>query len=95
MHRFVVGEIACASLNDRSAILQLLRDLPAAVMAQDEEVLGFVERPLLYGKGIGYIDAHLLAAAALTKGAGLWTRDRRLRMAAEDLDCAFRDSSNR
>ncbi len=93
MHPFVVGEIACGSLNDRSSILQLLRDLPAAVIAENEEVLGFVERHLLYAKGIGYVDAHLLASAALTKGAALWTRDRRLRVAAEDLGCAFRDSS--
>ena len=92
MHPFVVGEIACGSLSDRASILQLLRDLPAAVVAGDDEVLGFIERHLLHGKGIGYVDAHLLASVALTAGTSLWTGDKRLRLAAEGLDCAFRDS---
>ncbi len=93
MHPFVVGEIACASLRDRSSVIELLQDLPGAVVAEDEEVLGFIERLALHGKGIGYIDVHLLASVALTKGAVLWTRDKRLRTAATDLRCAFRDTS--
>jgi predicted nucleic acid-binding protein len=93
MHPFVLGEIACGSLSDRSSILDLLRDLPAAVVAEGEEVLGFIERHELHGKGIGYVDAHLLASVALTEGASLWTRDRRLRIAAEELGCAMEDAS--
>ena len=93
MHPFVVGEIACGNLSDRSSILELLRDLPAAVVAEGEEVLGFIERHRLHGKGIGYVDVHLLASALLTKRASLWTRDKRLRMAAQELGCAFRDST--
>lgn len=94
MHPFVVGEIACGSLSDRSSILELLEDLPAAVVAEGKEVLAFIERHVLHGKGIGYVDAHLLASVMLTDGAILWTRDKRLHIAAEDLGCAFRDSTS-
>lgn len=93
MHPFVVGEIACGSLNDRASILELLGDLPAAVVAEGEEVLGFIERHGLHGKGIGYVDVHLLASALLTKKARLWTRDKRLQMAAVELGCAFLDTT--
>jgi predicted nucleic acid-binding protein len=88
MHPFVIGEIACGSLADRSSILELLQDLPMAVIANGDEVLGFIERHGLHGKGIGYVDVHLLASVKLTEGAKLWTRDKRLRVAAGDLDCA-------
>lgn len=93
MHPFVVGEIACGSLRDRSSILDLLQDLPAAAVAEGGEVLGFVERRVLHGKGIGYIDVHLLASVALTAGAKLWTRDRKLRAVANALGCAFQDTA--
>ena len=91
-HPFVVGEIACGSLADRAAVLELLAHLPMAVMAETDEVLGFIERQRLYGKGISYIDAHLLASVALTHGARLWTRDKRLAAAADELGCAHQDS---
>jgi predicted nucleic acid-binding protein len=93
MHPFVVGEIACGSLRDRSSILELLQDLPAAVVAEGEEVLGFIERHVLHGNGIGYVDVHLLASVALTEGAKLWTRDKSLRRVAQALGCAFRDAA--
>ena len=93
MHPFVVGEIACGSLADRSLVLELLQTLPAASVAESEEVLGFVERHELHGKGIGYVDVHLLASVALTEGGKLWTRDKRLRVAAEALGCALQDAT--
>ena len=93
MHPFVIGEIACGSLADRSSILQLLQDLPMAVAADGDEVLGFIERHSLHGKGLGYVDVHLLASVALTDGTKLWTRDKRLRVAAHDLDCAHADAT--
>lgn len=92
MHPFVVGEMACGSLRDRLSILELLQDLPAAAAAEGEEVLGFIERHVLHGKGIGYVDVHLLASVALTEGAKLWTRDKKLRVVAQALGCAFQDS---
>ena len=89
MHPFVVGELACGSLNDRPAILALLQDLPPPVTAEGDEVLGFIERHGLHGKGIGYVDMHLLASVALTDGCKLWTRDKRLRAVAQDLALAY------
>jgi predicted nucleic acid-binding protein len=92
MHPFVVGEIACGSLANRGAVLELLQDLPTAVVADNDEVLGFIERHGLHGKGIGYVDVHLLASVALSGAAALWTRDKRLRSAADDMRCAYHDS---
>jgi predicted nucleic acid-binding protein len=92
MHPFVVSEIACGSLRDRASILELLQDLPSAIVAEGEEVLRFIERRGLHGKGIGYVDVHLLASVALTKGVTLWTCDKRLHLAATDLGCAFQDT---
>lgn len=92
VHPFIIGEIACGSLADRTSVLALLRDLPMAVVADSDEVLGFIERYGLHGKGIGYVDVHLLASAALTDRAKLWTRDKRLKTAADDLGCAYQDT---
>ena len=89
MHPFVVGEIACGRLSDRSSILDLLQDLPTAVVASHEEVLGFIEVHDLHGKGIGYVDAHLLASAALSAGVRLWTRDKRLLESADNLNLSY------
>jgi predicted nucleic acid-binding protein len=88
-HPFIIGEIACGSLANRQTILALLQDLPMATVADSDEVLAYIERHRLYGKGIGYVDVHLLAAVALTEDASLWTRDKRLRAAAEFLRCAY------
>ena len=60
-----------------------------ATVADSDEVLTYIERHKLHGKGIGYVDAHLLAAVALTGDALLWTRDKRLRAAAGSLRCAY------
>ena len=94
MHPFVVGEIACGSLHDRVSILELLQELPAAAVAEGDEVLRFIERHVLHGKGIGYVDVHLLASVALTEGAEIWTRDKKLRSIAEMLGCAYRDTAH-
>jgi predicted nucleic acid-binding protein len=89
MHPFVRGEVACGSLRDRKSLLELLRDLPEAVMATDDEAMQFIERHRLYGKGIGYVDVHLLASVALTGGVTIWTRDRKLRQTAAALGHAY------
>ena len=88
IHPFVIGEIALGSLRQRALILDLLQSLPRAGVASDDEVLGFIERNALWGFGIGYIDAHLLAAVRLTPGSNLWTRDKRLASAATRLSLA-------
>lgn len=84
IHPFVVGELACGNLRDRESVLGLLQAMPRATVATDTEVLFFIERHALMGRGIGYIDAHLLASASLSRTARLWTRDARLgKVAAE------------
>lgn len=90
MHPFVLGEIACGNLRNRSEVLGLLGDLPQAALATDGEVLYFIERHALMGRGIGYIDAHLLTAVAINGSAGLWTQDKRLQTVAASLDLDYR-----
>ena len=85
-HPFVTGEIAMGSLKDRFSVIESLRHLPQARMAEDEEVLQLVERRRLFSLGLGWTDAHLLAATLLSRDAHLWTRDRRLREAAQHLN---------
>jgi len=69
--------------------LSLLQDLPAVPVATDDEVLFFIERHGLMGKGIGYVDAHLLSAVALAGTRRLWTRDKCLRALAGSMRLAF------
>lgn len=89
MHPFVLGELALGSLTQRSNVLGALRNLPAATQGTDDEVFDFIGRHALHGIGIGYVDAHLLAAVRLTPGSLLWTLDKRLQAAAGKLDMAF------
>ncbi len=90
VHPFVIGELALGNLGRRRFILDNLRGLPHAAVAGTDEVLDFIEGQELYELGIGYVDAHLLAATRLTGGTALWTRDRRLRMAADRLGLGAR-----
>lgn len=89
IHPFVLGEIALGNLANRALVLASLADLPRAVIAADDEVLGFIDRARLHGRGVGYVDAHLLASARLTAGAKLWTRDKRLLEVATALSLAL------
>ncbi|NMM26132.1 MAG: type II toxin-antitoxin system VapC family toxin [Glaciimonas sp.] len=84
-HRFVTGELALGNLQNRDMVLSSLQDLPQAGVATEEEVMRFIAQNALFGIGIGYIDAHLLAAARLSFGALLWTRDKRLLAASARL----------
>jgi predicted nucleic acid-binding protein len=88
MQPMVLGELACGNLKDRQTLLALWRNLPQLPPATDAEALFFLERSRLWGRGIGYIDVHLLASVSLHAGARLWTRDRRLRETAEQLGLA-------
>ena len=89
MHPFVLGELACGNLKNRSEMLRLLGGLPAAPTATDPEALALIERRALMGRGIGYIDVHLLASTALADDARMWSRDRRLAGVAAELELAF------
>ena len=89
VHPFVVGELALGNLRQREAVLTALADLPQVSVATDAEVLRFIDRHGLFGRGVGYIDAHLLAAVRLTAGAELWTNDRRLHRVGYELGLAM------
>jgi predicted nucleic acid-binding protein len=84
-HPWVTGELALANLAQRREVLGLLAGLPQAQVASTDEMARFIETHRLYGLGIGYVDAQLLAGARLT-GARLWSRDRRLVAATKRLD---------
>jgi predicted nucleic acid-binding protein len=83
-HSFVIGELACGNLKNKDEILALLHRLPRANRAKHEEVLEFIEKNRLMGKGLGYVDVHLSASAVLT-GVQVWTYDKRLNDANEAL----------
>jgi predicted nucleic acid-binding protein len=89
-HAFVIGELALGDLRQRDLVLATLQDLPQASVATDREVLHFIGQHALFGLGIGYVDAHLLAAVRLTAGTALWTRDKRLLGVADRLGLAAR-----
>jgi predicted nucleic acid-binding protein len=89
-HPFVIGELALGNLRHRNEILMDLEDLPQVVVAEDAEVMRLIDAESLFGLGIGYVDAHLVAATRLTPDASLWTRDRRLAAVAERLSIAAR-----
>ena len=83
-HPFVIGELALGSLRQRETVLSALQGLPQAIVAAEGEMLDFIDRHMLAGIGIGYVDAHLLASARLSV-ATMWTRDKRLNGAAQRL----------
>lgn len=83
-HPFVIGELACGGLRKRAEILSLLAALPRATVAGHDEVLRVVDHHKLHGKGLGWIDVHLLASAFLS-GCSLWTNDKALAAAARSL----------
>ena len=83
-HPFIVGELACGNLSNRSEILSLLQALPLADHAEHEEVMHFIESYSLMGRGLGYIDMHLIASALLTK-VPIWTLDKKLKEVSSKL----------
>ena len=84
-HPFIIGELACGNLKNRKEILSLLEALPTATIADNKEVLYFIEQHRLMGIGLGYVDVHLLASARLSR-VRFWTRDKKLREAAVKLN---------
>ncbi|MDP3775228.1 MAG: PIN domain-containing protein [Gemmatimonadales bacterium] len=88
VHPFVLGELALGAISPRAAVLAGLRSLPAARVADDDEVLGLIERRRLAGRGIGWVDCHLLASALLDQ-VRLWTLDRRLARIATEAGAAW------
>jgi len=88
MHPFVIGELAPGIASKTASLMDDLHDLPKARVANDDEVLKLIAERKLAGSGIGYVDAHLLAAAALSPETFVWTRDKRLLAVAQSLALA-------
>jgi predicted nucleic acid-binding protein len=88
IHPFIVGEIALGHLRNRREVLDALRGLPQSTIAAPDEVLYFIERSGLAGRGVGYVDVHLLAAVQLAGRATFWTRDKQLLAVARQLGLA-------
>jgi predicted nucleic acid-binding protein len=88
-HPWVTGELALGNLNRRDEVIGLLRGLPQATLADNDEVLRLIEQETLYGAGIGYVDAQLLAASRLTPDTRLWTKDKRLSAITARLGLGF------
>ena len=87
-HPFILGELALGNLRQREQILDDLQTLPEIIPATDDEVMHFINTNRLYGKGIGYVDAHLLASVRLVPGSRIWTRDKRLDALAREMNIA-------
>jgi len=91
-HPFILGELACGSLKRRKEILTLLSSLPRVIEADHDEVLALVESERLSGRGLGWVDVHLLASTLLS-GTTLWTLDKRLAGQAKILAVLFEPKS--
>lgn len=85
VHPFVIGELALGNLRNWQQTVAMLKALPAAQVASHEDLLAFIPAAKLSGSGVGFVDAHLLAACRLTRAARLWTRDKRLASKADEL----------
>jgi len=90
MHPMIRGELACGCLHNRDQLLSLLKNLPQMPEATHDEALYCLEKHTLMGKGIGFIDLHLLASTFLAQNALLWTRDRRLNKLAQALNVSWK-----
>ena len=89
IHPFVIGELSCGNLHNRREALTLLKNLPSSPRASDEEALFLIEQHALMGRGLGYIDSHLLASVLLGDGLQLWTRDKRLAAVAAEMELSY------
>jgi predicted nucleic acid-binding protein len=88
-HPFIIGELACDNLKNRDELISLLQSLPMAPTIEFDEFLFIIDRNDLMGKGVGFVDVHLLASAQLI-GVRLWTADKRLKSAADQFELAYK-----
>ena len=88
-HPFIIGELACGNLKNRNEIISLLQSLPMAPAVEFDELLFFIDRNHMMGKGVGFVDVHLLASAQLA-GVLLWTAEKKLKSSADQLELTFK-----
>ena len=87
-HPYVVGELACGNLKNRKDILSLLEALPVTPAITQDEFMHFLQAQKLAGKGLGFVDVHLLASACLSR-MPIWTQDSKLRNCARELKLSY------
>ncbi len=87
-HPLIIGEISCGQLKERSLVLTLLEELPQASIVTHQEAMNFIEHHHLMGRGLSFIDIHLLASCQITN-LSLWTEDKILQKVAHQLGLAF------
>lgn len=87
-HPFIVGELACGNISNRFEITSLMQSLPILDVAENEELLLFIEHKKMMGTGLGFVDVHLMAAAMLA-GIPLWTHDKKLKQACSHLNIDY------
>lgn len=88
-HPLLVGELSVGSIRSRVATLRALDRLPQGIVEKHSEVRQFIELQTLFGRGVGFIDLHLLLSVRLTPDALLWTRDKRLHGLAKEMSLAY------
>jgi predicted nucleic acid-binding protein len=88
-HPFIIGELACGNIDNRNEIISLLQSLPMSTTIDFDEFLFFIDRNHLVGKGVGFVDVHLLASAQLME-VPLWTADKKLKSSADQLELTFK-----
>ena len=93
-HAMVIGEIACGNLPNRRQTLQRMESLARIVESDHHDVLSMIESRQLMGRGVGFVDAHLICSVLSRGGVSLWTRDRRLKQVAADLGIVFSEDPN-
>ncbi|MDX8377389.1 MAG: hypothetical protein R8L53_05135 [Mariprofundales bacterium] len=91
MHPFIIGELACGNLQHRQKLLSLLNTMPTLTIVKEQDVIASIAINNLMGRGLGYIDIHLLTAVMYDKHSFLWTRDKRLYAAAKSLNVAWQE----
>jgi hypothetical protein len=87
-HELIIGELACGVIKNRREILALMQALPTVIEAEHDEAMLFIDRHRLTGKGLGFIDVHLMASAVLSD-TPLWTMDKTLKAESSRLGIAF------
>jgi len=87
-HPFIIGELACGGIKNRSEILELLSDLPSTDLLEHQEIMDFIEYRKIMNKGLGYVDVHLLGSALVSE-TPLWTFDKALKKIAKQLDIDY------
>ena len=88
IHPFIIGELACGNISNRTEIISLMQSLPMLDIIEHEELLLFIEQNQIMGKGLGFVDVHLMAAARLA-GIPLWTQDKKFKQTCSRLSIDF------